>query len=199
MIDVREREKKRWVNNIYATIRIVADECESSPIEDDVPMLVAVYVVFSAAFLERCFNLDRLYGKMAPTDKNRWEKTKRAAAADDHPDRIGPHHSFRRTLHEPIDIDLCSSLSFHRPHRKRKRERNTTIFENDELRWDGLRRDDENENNNEPFFIPIARTFTVDDLFEEDREDLEETFFEMIDGDDRTALKEEANMMIDVA
>ena len=60
-------------------------------------------------------------------------------------------------------------------------------------------RDDENENNNEPFFIPIARTFTVDDDREEDREDLEETFFEMIDGDDRTALKEEANMMIDVA
>ena len=57
--------------------------------------------------------------------------------------------------------------------------------------------DDENENNNEPFFIPIARTFTVDDDREEDREDLE-TFFE-IDGDDRTALKEEANMvMIDV-
>ena len=81
------------------------------------------------------------YGKMAPTDKNRWEKKKRAAAADDHPDRIGPHHSFRRTLHEPIDIDLCSSFSFHRPHRKRKRERNTTIFENDELRWDGLRRE----------------------------------------------------------
>ena len=62
-------------------------------------------------------------------------------------------------------------------------------------------RDDENENNNEPFFIPIARTFTVDDLFEDDREDLEETFFEMIDGDDRTTalLKEEANMMSDVA
>ena len=67
------------------------------------------------------------------------------------------------------------------------------------MRWDGLRRDDENENNNEPFFIPIARTFTVYDDREEDREDLEETFFEMIDGDDRTALKEEANMMIDVA
>ena len=47
--------------------------------------------------------------------------------------------------------------------------------------------DDENENNNEPLFIPIARTFTVD-LFE-DR--VLETFFE-IDGDDRTtALKEE--------
>lgn len=66
------------------------------------------------------------------------------------------------------------------------------------MRWITTR-DDENENNNEPFFIPIARTFTVDDLFEDDREDLEETFFEMIDGDDRTALKEEANMMIDVA
>jgi len=64
------------------------------------------------------------------------------------------------------------------------------------MRWITTR-DDENENNNEPFFIPIARTFTVDDLFE-DREDLE-TFFEMIDGDDRTALKEEANMMSDVA
>ena len=59
--------------------------------------------------------------------------------------------------------------------------------------------ENENENNNEPFFIPIARTFTVDRLFEDDREDLEETFFEMIDGDDRTALKEEANMMSDVA
>jgi hypothetical protein len=59
----REREKKRWVNNIYATIRIVAVECESSPIDDDAPMLVAVYVVQTAAFLERrCggFNLDRL-------------------------------------------------------------------------------------------------------------------------------------------
>ena len=67
------------------------------------------------------------------------------------------------------------------------------------MRWITTR-DDENENNNEPFFIPIARTFTVDDdLFEDDREDLEETFFETIDGDDRTALKEEANMMIDVA
>lgn len=55
-------------------------------------------------------------------------------------------------------------------------------------------RDDENENNNEPFFIPIARTFTVD-LFE-DR--VLETFFE-IDGDDRTTalLKEEANMIDD--
>jgi hypothetical protein len=66
------------------------------------------------------------------------------------------------------------------------------------MRWITTR-DDENENNNEPFFIPIARTFTVDRLFEDDREDLEETFFEMIDGDDRTALKEEANMMSDVA
>jgi hypothetical protein len=50
-------------------------------------------------------------------------------------------------------------------------------------RRDGLR-DDENENNNEPFFIPIARTFTtVDD--DRDEEDLRvlETFFE-IDGDD---------------
>ena len=55
--------------------------------------------------------------------------------------------------------------------------------------------DDENENNNEPLFIPIARTFTVD-LFE-DR--VLETFFE-IDGDDRTTfalLKEEANMIDD--
>ena len=64
------------------------------------------------------------------------------------------------------------------------------------MRWITTRY--KNENNNEPFFIPIARTFTVDDDREEDREDLE-TFFEMIDGDDRTALKEEANMMIDVA
>lgn len=139
------------------------------------------------------------YGKMAPTDKNRWEKKKRAAAADDHPDRIGPHRSFRRTLHEPIDIDLCSSFSFHRLHRKRKRERNIHFWKRrDAMRWITTR-DDENENNNEPFFIPIARTFTVDRLFEDDREDLEETFFEMIDGDDRTALKEEANMMSDVA
>ena len=55
--------------------------------------------------------------------------------------------------------------------------------------------DDENENNNEPLFIPIARTFTVD-LFE-DR--VLETFFE-IDGDDRTTalLKEEANMIDDI-
>ena len=65
------------------------------------------------------------------------------------------------------------------------------------MRWITTR-DDENENNNEPFFIPIARTFTVDRLFEDDREDLEETFFEMIDGDDRTALKEEANMIVDI-
>jgi len=121
MIDVREREKKRWVNNIYATIRIIADECESSPIDDDVPTLVAVYVVFSAAFLERRCGLVISIGynteKMAPTDKNRWEKKKRAAAADDHPDRIGPHHSFRRTLHKPIDIDLCSSSSSFHLHR----------------------------------------------------------------------------------
>ena len=67
-------------------------------------------------------------------------------------------------------------------------------------RRDGLR-DDENENNNEPFFIPIARTFTtVDD--DRDEEDLRvlETFFE-IDGDDRTTfalLKEEANMIDDI-
>ena len=66
-------------------------------------------------------------------------------------------------------------------------------------RRDGLR-DDENENNNEPFFIPIARTFTtVDD--DRDEEDLRvlETFFE-IDGDDRTTfalLKEEEANMID--
>jgi|TARA_B110000483_G_scaffold84520_2_gene104782 hypothetical protein len=55
--------------------------------------------------------------------------------------------------------------------------------------------DDENENNNEPFFIPIARTFTVD-LFE-DR--VLETFF--VFDDDRTTLmcvECKANMMIDV-
>lgn len=62
--------------------------------------------------------------------------------------------------------------------------------------------ENENENNNEPFFIPpIARTFTTtvdDDDREEDREVLG-TFFE-IDGDDRTTfalLKEEANMIDD--
>lgn len=62
MIDVREREEEVSKQH-YATIRIVVVECESSPIDDDVPMLVAVYVVQTAAFLERrCgFNLDRLY------------------------------------------------------------------------------------------------------------------------------------------
>ena len=79
--DVRGREEEvstqhRAGVQHYATIRIVAVECESSPIFYDVlPILVAVYVVQTAAFLERCgggFNLDRFNTeKMAPTDENR--------------------------------------------------------------------------------------------------------------------------------
>jgi len=50
------------------------------------------------------------------------------------------------------------------------------------MRWITTRY--KNENNNEPFFIPIARTFTVD-LFEDDREVLEAFF---VFDDDRTTL-----------
>jgi len=134
--------------------------------------------------------------KMAPTDKNRREKTKkkRDAAADDHPDRIGPRHSLRRTMHTPIDIDLCSSSSSSSSsssNKEREREKEHPFLKpRDEMDYD-----DKNENNNEPFFIPIARTFTVVDDREEDRR--EEAFF--VFDDDRTTLittVDCANMMM---